>query len=98
RWPRDWSSDVCSSDLGLLLGRFGTADLYFRRGLQTAARRIGSLFSDSSTRKPAGGLGLEAKRSHQRPAGARREMEKVGTAISRRSEERRVGKECRYQR
>src|SRR6266702_7378601 len=33
RWPRDWSSDVCSSDLGELVERIGREII--RRWLQT---------------------------------------------------------------
>src|SRR6266508_5252540 len=51
RWPRDWSSDVCSSDL---------------RTTQSTGPKISSVYTDMS-----------------------------GVTLSRRSEERRVGKECR---
>src|SRR6266508_5930343 len=30
RWPRDWSSDVCSSDLSEVTGRIEEADRLFR--------------------------------------------------------------------
>src|SRR5215208_8116906 len=55
RWPRDWSSDVCSSDLG-------------RRGRVQLLQQV-----------PGRGRGDQAGRQRE----------------ERRSEERRVGKECR---
>src|SRR5690625_7872493 len=73
RWPRDWSSDVCSSDLGL---REVRAEL-------VEHERAGRL--------PLGGA-----------AGGRRLLALVARQalddLLARSEERRVGKECRSRR
>src|SRR5690625_7987956 len=60
RWPRDWSSDVCSSDLNVAVGH--GAVLHRRQGL--------------AARAPGAPARLDAARGV-------------------RSEERRVGKECR---
>src|SRR5437870_12573229 len=65
RWPRDWSSDVCSSDLS-------GGD---RRGRRAVAR-----------------LAREGRDAHRYGAFAAQEGRRIG-----RSEERRVGKECRCQ-
>src|SRR5207253_4437161 len=62
RWPRDWSSDVCSSDLG-------NACRLLPEALRSRVLRAGR----RGTRRAVGGAG-------------------GGRA---RSEERRVGKECR---
>src|SRR5690625_7661524 len=64
RWPRDWSSDVCSSDLGRLLDRQGVV-LAHHHNLDHLARFVIG-HSDGAHFKHFG-----------------------------RSEERRVGKECR---
>src|SRR5690625_7423824 len=68
RWPRDWSSDVCSSDL------------IFSRLLLSPASKASKDVRKSSVNFLA----------ITEPAGP------VPTTI--RSEERRVGKECRYRR
>src|SRR5207253_3637497 len=73
RWPRDWSSDVCSSDLLRPPRR-----LHGRRPLrrQRGARQL---------RAAQGGDGRERRGAHPLPA----------PRAAWRSEERRVGKECR---
>src|SRR5690625_6859666 len=73
RWPRDWSSDVCSSDL-LVPGR-GAAHRHRLQGLSAAVLAS----SQARGRRRGGSTG---SRPHLR----------------RRSEERRVGKECRSRR
>src|SRR5690606_40982083 len=67
RLPRDWSSDVCSSDL---------------EEKRTKLHRAVTLLERSSERQILG------KGAHAHAAG-------IGWAIGTRSEERRVGKECR---
>src|SRR5207253_5582815 len=69
RWPRDWSSDVCSSDLCTVWKPAPCASPHGLRKLKTRARRYGS--SQIATRPAA------------------------ETIVAARSEERRVGKECR---
>src|SRR5439155_5024207 len=80
RWPRDWSSDVCSSDLA------GPAR---RPSRCTCARDLAraQVHLDGRRAGPAvgGAVGLEAARPARLGAGLPRS----------RSEERRVGKECR---
>src|SRR5207253_5831505 len=68
RWPRDWSSDVCSSDLDLVVAG---------RALGYQVEKLGPF-----TRVTA-------------PAQFARNPVVLGTAFGLRSEERRVGKECR---
>src|SRR5437870_13378406 len=62
RWPRDWSSDVCSSDLRMAISRRPCQQL-------------------KSSRRPAKRLSFPANKTEKR--------------FWERSEERRVGKECR---
>src|SRR5690625_6209886 len=73
RWPRDWSSDVCSSDLlvGLVLQLDQAQELVVRPG-----------------------VGIEAAVEREQFAHGQGTME-VALLQLHRSEERRVGKECR---
>src|SRR5687768_6442022 len=73
RCSRDWSSDVCSSDLS------GGGEL--ERKLSEA---LGEGYSESRDERVVDELALDEDLRDRRPAGE-----------SRRSEERRVGKECR---
>src|SRR3546814_2578259 len=80
----DWSSDVCSSDLGWA----GRSYLHCRQGDREACarRRIGTILSnDPAVMRFDGGLG-----DRQAKPG----MFSEGLARRPRSEERRVGKEC----
>src|SRR5207253_7866618 len=43
RWPRDWSSDVCSSDLGLIPALFVIGLLLIPIGLFLKGRRVGGI-------------------------------------------------------
>src|SRR5690606_40346664 len=72
RFSRDWSSDVCSSDLAESSAA-GRARLRYRANLGGVARNLGTFKSTNRTF-----LGTSARYSPMR------------------SEERRVGKECRY--
>src|SRR5690625_7656524 len=86
RWPRDWSSDVCSSDLDAR-----PAVILKYKGVQKAILRIFHLlFGDRFILKATNlfkdrfnGLGSGLTLGHY-----------SGIEDSRRSEERRVGKEC----
>src|SRR5437870_12741139 len=69
RWPRDWSSDVCSSDLGTLA---------VSHGAEPHVLAVGGIAKVEV-------LGLV-------PAA---EADSIGPSRNR-SEERRVGKECRF--
>src|SRR5439155_4392825 len=85
RWPRDWSSDVCSSDLIVTTGAFpfaaGSADSALVVTL-APGKYSAEVIADSG----AGGVALTQSNSMAwvPPPAARR--------CSRRSEERRVGK------
>src|SRR5439155_18912173 len=70
RWPRDWSSDVCSSDLEL-----NTVRTRIHRALQDLRKAFHQLARGTMLKK------AEAAAAENIPP--------------RRSEERRVGKECR---
>src|SRR5207253_8656036 len=74
RWPRDWSSDVCSSDLA---GKHVFCEKPFALTKADAEQAV------DATRKAGVALGLGYNRRFHP------EMTKL------RSEERRVGKECR---
>src|SRR5439155_6208518 len=78
RWPRDWSSDVCSSDLG---------------AAPASVQRVAAARS-SWTSWPATTVATGQPRSAQPWNGEFRDLDR-NCATSTRSEERRVGKECR---
>src|SRR3712207_7660956 len=80
RYWRDWSSDVCSSDLAVLLGARQAAV-----GGRRAVGRVGG-------RRRHGRLAILV---HWVPPARRHEWLNAGVSILTRSEERRVGKECR---
>src|SRR5207253_6394962 len=71
RWPRDWSSDVCSSDLNATWIAYGAIHVAFRAGMNPAGIRAISFIDLIST------------------------AETLLVCSLARSEERRVGKECR---
>src|SRR5439155_2658913 len=73
RWPRDWSSDVCSSDLDLVSA-----------SQDEATKIIQSIYGEPIKEE------LIHRRIH--------EIKKGGGPAVVRSEERRVGKECRSRR
>src|SRR5207302_2541099 len=85
RFSRDWSSDVCSSDLELA-GRFGRVQEYliFRADVDYSCRR--KVWSNNTP------VGIEesARALTERSANA------INLLLCLRSEERRVGKECKY--
>src|SRR5207253_3786455 len=95
RWPRDWSSDVCSSDLALLLSRSGPRQL----AAASVAEFRGSAHRITLNLAGEGDLENCAAVRH-RPVN--REAVAVEASLERelaifvgRSEERRVGRECR---
>src|SRR5437870_273353 len=80
RWPRDWSSDVCSSDLARLAREF-----------HTVAKDIPYFHASYRQEFPC-------KPGNYTIANIQGNGQYVGTVLSvrsTRSEERRVGKECR---
>src|SRR5690625_5391857 len=80
RWPRDWSSDVCSSDLSMAAGELlHSADHLLRNRRIQAVRRSGE--------RRCAAPDTRTYRSGPLPVHHRTE--------TRRSEERRVGKESR---
>src|SRR5690348_17529438 len=76
RWTGDWSSDVCSSDLGQLRPR----------GPPRLTERVRTRPECAETRHPFAIEHVERRRG---------EIRRAVHARVRRSEERRVGKECR---
>src|SRR5439155_12433047 len=69
RWPRDWSSDVCSSDLPGVAGEVGEGTHRLWQG--------------------------QPRKAHVCVERKRRRAALFGRVVQERSEERRVGKECR---
>src|SRR3712207_7199110 len=78
RYWRDWSSDVCSSDLDVATG----ANHAGKNARRLATRRKNQLTREQAERESEAELNWERKASLRRRSKAR-------------SEERRVGKECR---
>src|SRR5439155_6654236 len=76
RWPRDWSSDVCSSDLLSTALSLKIAAFWLPTNVQPSTLRVPKL----SMMPPASVLAL---------------AKVMDRSVSVRSEERRVGKECR---
>src|SRR5207253_4708946 len=93
-WPRDWSSDVCSSDLtqGFLSSRSKPVDLRRTRcaSCQTSALRW-DCGTTGKTRLTTAEILLPGSPLHLRPAGGPCYVPEPGSST--RSEERRVGKE-----
>src|SRR5699024_11659256 len=88
RSKRDWSSDVCSSDLVVDLAGHGGGELALGLGQTVAGQE------DRVVEQAAGPR-------HRRGEGEHPEVDAVraglgGEGVALRSEERRVGKECRY--
>src|SRR5207253_5045070 len=95
RWPRDWSSDVCSSDLG------DTAGFSMHPLKPLHVWGDGGAVTTSDDRA---GEWLRLYRNHGMTGrdevvmwGINQRLQTVQAVVAR-SEERRVGKECRAQR
>src|SRR5207253_5859105 len=84
RWPRDWSSDVCSSDLCVDETHNFVADNVIVHN-SNVADAIRWALGENNARV------LRAKRNEELIFGGSESRK----ALSMRSEERRVGKECR---
>src|SRR5207253_5318778 len=93
RWPRDWSSDVCSSDLNIhyaigaslisvIATSSGAAAAYVRQGFSNI--RIAMFLEIATTIGALFGAFLAARLAAD-----------IIAIVFGRSEERRVGKECR---
>src|SRR5207302_4152416 len=80
RFSRDWSSDVCSSDLG---------ERFEPRLLATAGAYVRFATRDAAL------LELMFAGKHKQESGALHEAGERAFSVIRRSEERRVGKGCR---
>src|SRR5690606_41028114 len=86
RFSRDWSSDVCSSDLGLVTYQSNLIHICERRRGYEEALRQRNLSLDPSQIAEIRFGNIE----HDIPA-------RINKLLNdKRSEERRVGKECRY--
>src|SRR5690606_40895655 len=88
RFSRDWSSDVCSSDLSMYRPTYKTLSELGVEETKLAGLRINAKAHISSTETYFDALSLS-------PAGSK---EVIEIALPERSEERRVGKECRSRR
>src|SRR5207253_6503071 len=89
RWPRDWSSDVCSSDLAVLVERSGERIGHRRRCGRGGRRRRGVVVAASGREEN------EQKRD-KFTADTSVHGGLLELPFTIRSEERRVGKECGY--
>src|SRR5439155_9249278 len=93
RWPRDWSSDVCSSDLSTATAKaIQVAQTEVSPAAQQAAQSTAA-FADT---KPPIWEGLGTL--HYPVTTASKEAQSFfdqGLRLAYRSEERRVGKECK---
>src|SRR5439155_14780523 len=98
RWPRDWSSDVCSSDLMptglrrpmLIMAFSGWNDA--AEAATTAARYLGAGFHAEKFAE------IDPEEFYHFGLSRPQVRFKEGSESERRSEERRVGKEWRVQR
>src|SRR5439155_16828737 len=90
RWPRDWSSDVCSSDLARKWLSGARADALHGRERVEARWRL-HLCS------PSLHPGIAQKATYERETSNGGQAKLLGADLLR-SEERRVGKECRSRR
>src|SRR5439155_12650667 len=97
RWPRDWSSDVCSSDLLMRPPRFSDLARFREdeRVVQTGDQQ-------DVVDAEAGEVG-ETGRPHQvsslkSQVSSLKSQERAQVSTNERSEERRVGKECKTER
>src|SRR5207253_5180465 len=86
RWPRDWSSDVCSSDLKRILPVLARRLRLDRRPESLAHPRLGVLFDTAADLE----LDLDQRRL---VVGAGEIGVDLRDPLADRSEERRVGKE-----
>src|SRR5690625_7836806 len=88
RWPRDWSSDVCSSDLPAALGKgvLGAQVVHMARGIliglvalvvddRSEERRVGK---GGGSRQPTAAAGIEAPGRVVLSGGRMREKSKAG--------------------
>src|SRR3546814_14689782 len=86
----DWSSDVCSSDLGLAFGM--TKMELFRPSLEILL--VADVRNGAFVLLAVGARRERVLAAGDQVAGADGELAAPGRAPSQRSEERRVGKEC----
>src|SRR5579884_169516 len=93
RWPRDWSSDVCSSDLPRRLPEEDEGDRHRdeRRSAEDHRHARGSRLPDRDRDEDLRGARGECAREEERPR--RREMQAAGRRLGRRGDER--DDECR---
>src|SRR5690625_7858505 len=98
RWPRDWSSDVCSSDLDQHLETLGT----LTGPPKMRTKNIDLIIIDESERLRPSAIEYLRDRYDRTNTGliliGMPGIEKQFSRYPQRSEERRVGKECRPQR
>src|SRR5439155_8516821 len=92
RWPRDWSSDVCSSDLLTMTDRERKLPCL----VQYSGANIGRPYFLTEKeifigRDPRAGIQIPEQQVSRRHA----RVFRSASYVSIRSEERRVGKECR---
>src|SRR5207253_6399358 len=92
RWPRDWSSDVCSSDLTAVDGTNAVVPTYIGTVHITTSDARAKLPGDATLARGVGSFTVTFNTTGSQTINA---SDTVGEA---RSEERRVGKEWRGRR
>src|SRR5690606_40920192 len=91
RFSRDWSSDVCSSDLIVTLSMGAFADQAFYEDVAKTAKKYGTKVHIASG--AIGGLDVLRTASLMGKCEASFQTEKSPNSLRKRSEERRVGKD-----
>src|SRR5690606_39672962 len=95
RFSRDWSSDVCSSDLPV---RHHELVEYITRVAEASDRMTLEVIGHSHERRPILFVVVTSPENHARLAAIRERhvaLSEPGSGQAVRSEERRVGEECR---
>src|SRR5439155_4325221 len=90
RWPRDWCSDVCSSDLARLCDRA----ILLREGRVVEDGPSDQVVAHYLQAEGGGGSRRAWPDQAEAPGGKRVRIREVRVVDEHRSEERRVGKEC----
>src|SRR5439155_4696635 len=98
RWPRDWSSDVCSSDLGSMSDAEDAVQDTWLRLSRADTSRVENLTGWLTTVVARVSLDMLRSRTSRREEQFGDSVPEPPDSHEERSEERRVGKEWRHSR